>query len=88
MSDEDDGYTYVLRRGGDGPFKVGRTKDVRARVMQLQTACAERLQVISVIEGSSHERRIHEELSPWRMRGEWFRPDSPIEDVLISLGLD
>jgi hypothetical protein len=85
---DDEGFTYVLRRGPGGPFKIGRSRDVEARVRQLQTGSAEVLSVIAVLPGSSKEQRLHGALDGWRMEGEWFSSDAPVSAALAELRSD
>lgn len=35
--------TYIIRVGDDGPVKIGRTRNIEARLASLQTAHHERL---------------------------------------------
>lgn len=63
--------TYVIQRGDVGPVKIGRSRDVLSRVAALQTACAERLRVLHVID-DDHEDELHVACAAHRTSGEWF----------------
>lgn len=65
--------TYIARAGA--ALKVGKAGNPGARLLDLQTGNAEEIEMIAVIKGN-HERRLHEILAPFLIRGEWFR-DTP-----------
>jgi hypothetical protein len=67
--------TYVIQRGHAGPVKIGRSLRFAARLVELQTGCAETLEVLHLIEGD-HEAPIHALCAAYRMRGEWFAPEA------------
>lgn len=74
---------YIIQSAVTGCVKIGRTKDVDARLLQLQTACPHKLRIIVHMPGEGHmERVLHRELKHYRIRwnGEWFT-----EDGLASL---
>jgi hypothetical protein len=69
------GQVYFVRRGIDGPVKIGTSVDPQQRLRQLQTACAEKLVLLGTVAGGATlERSIHEFCSAFRMEGEWFQP--------------
>lgn len=75
---------YILQENKTGRIKIGRSKDVPARLKQLQTGCPNRLRVILTIpDRGDLEFPLHKRLEHHRMRadGEWFRyeclPDLP-----------
>jgi hypothetical protein len=71
---------YFLKGLTTGNIKIGYSHDLRNRMVSIRTSCAERLQLLLVLDGDqSTEAAIHRILRPWRQRGEWF---SDSEDVL------
>lgn len=67
------GFVYFVRSGDDGPFKVGFATDAKRRLGRLQTGSPERLTLLHTEPGGyAEERRWHERLSEWHLRGEWF----------------
>jgi hypothetical protein len=77
-------YVYFLRAGADGPVKVGLATDPMARMQELQTGNHVALIMIGVIRGGADvERAIQRELVPYRIRGEWFRPE-PLAMAVIG----
>lgn len=68
---------YFIRSGEDGPVKIGVTRNVAARVRNLQTGSAHKLIVIRTIEaGEIIERRAHAYFAKFRLHGEWFKYSS------------
>lgn len=55
-------------------IKIGVSRNVRARIQTLQTACADELSLLATIKGNSAtESGFHLMLSEHRLRGEWFK---------------
>jgi T5orf172 domain len=70
-------FVYVLQAEGTTPIKVGTAMDVRTRMGELQTGNPRPLRLCAVLLGSYDlEHALHEELSGYRLVGEWF-DDSP-----------
>lgn len=70
------GYVYFIQSGAsDGPVKIGWTRKPRTRLSALRTGNPEPLTLLAAVPGSkAMERRLHRELSYYRIRrtGEWF----------------
>lgn len=67
------GYVYLIEC--DGYFKVGKAASVKARLNQLQTGSPHKMNLIASFKSkncSEDEKRIHEILSDFNVRGEWF----------------
>jgi len=68
--------TYIIRAGTDGPVKIGRAADPAARLTDLQTAHAQELHLLRVVETPFEAEPIfHERFAHRRIRGEWFEFD-------------
>ena len=68
---------YFVQCRVTGSVKVGRSRNVQARIAQLQTGCPQPLRVILLGVGMGHrERGIHRLLRRYRTSGEWFTEDS------------
>lgn len=68
-----------------GHIKIGVTTDVARRLDAMQTATHERLTVIGVMEGDRvAERRLHAELRPSHIRGEWYQRSEQVEMALAA----
>lgn len=71
-------HVYVIGTGTDRQ-KIGYTSDLKARLSMLQTGNPEQLKVHHAIEVPDEERarkverKIHQELSYKRLKGEWFK---------------
>jgi hypothetical protein len=67
---------YVIRRGEDGPIKVGITRSLKLRLADLQCGNAEKLKVLRVYRMGDVEKAVHAELErKSRLEGEWFPAD-------------
>ena len=63
----------MIRRGANGPIKVGITRRLKQRVAQLQSGSAEKLQVLRIYKMADVEKAVHAELERQsRLEGEWF----------------
>jgi hypothetical protein len=79
-------YVYAIRRGTDGPIKIGVTTNLASRLATLQTATPEPLNVVALIPGGTEvERMIHLYLREHRIRGEWFAPSEHVLRVVREL---
>lgn len=80
LADPGAGYfLYFMQDEKGGPIKVGRGRNLDARLRQNQTGNAGRIVVRKVIElaredAIAAEARIHRRLERFRMCGEWFLP--------------
>lgn len=70
-------YFFQAKRGG--PIKIGHAANPEERLNQCQIGNPEPLVIRHVMEGGFEmERRAHKEWAEHHLRGEWFRPASPI----------
>lgn len=77
---------YFVRRGQDGPIKIGFALDPRVRIRALQTASPEPLLVLGLVPGgSSREAEIHRQLREYRINREWFAPAREVFALLSQL---
>lgn len=68
------GFEVVYFIASGETVKVGRTTDLRARLMALQTANPVALRLVGAIPGGAvFEASAHAELSSFRISGEWFQ---------------
>jgi len=64
---------YFIQQGDDGPIKIGTSDNPEKRLQQLQGSHHETLRLLKVVEGSNWaEKRLHQHLAAFRLRGEWF----------------
>jgi hypothetical protein len=66
--------TYFVQ-AASGPIKIGKSKDLRLRLMGL--CWHEPIRLLGFLEGD-HERPVHDRFASLRIRGEWFRPDKKL----------
>lgn len=70
------GHVYFVRRGKSGPIKIGYSRNPAKRIASMQTANAAPLVILGTIPGDTKvEHAILNNLSEYRLRGEWVRPD-------------
>lgn len=75
LEKEEQSWVYFIGDSSAGTIKIGYSKNLAQRLSQLQTATTNELQLLgSLVGGSRLERRLHEQFSSLRVRGEWFRP--------------
>lgn len=80
---------YFIQQGLDGPIKIGLARNPDARRDQLQTGHAEHLYLRAVRRGEADlERWLHARFAEGRLRGEWFRADTPgLDDAMHDADL-
>lgn len=84
---------YFVQAGpvrGYGLVKIGRTKNVRSRMAELQVGCPVDLNLIAHIEVGAYsptvERQLHERFSAFRRpHSEWFSPHPSIFTMAYSM---
>ncbi len=80
------GFIYFVQGESGGPIKIGYTTDIKGRLSSLQTGYPDTLVLLGAFAGNTtDEYSLHEEYSPYRMRGEWFKPAEPILEKIRSL---
>lgn len=67
----------------NGPIKIGKAKNVMSRLSALQTSNPETLSILGILFGKEGiERRIHEQFSDLRLKGEWFKREVPLIEFI------
>jgi hypothetical protein len=77
--------TYVIKNPDLGLIKIGRTRDVSARIKALQTGAGIKLSTLAIIVGDI-EKELHQRFADLRVFGEWFRDDGRIEEFASAFG--
>lgn len=68
-------HLYFIQQGERGPIKIGKARDPRARLANMQVGNAQRLYLLGIIpNGSTFEPVLHRAFWRNRIRGEWFSP--------------
>ena len=68
-------HLYFIQSYRTGMIKIGRSKNPKRRLKQLQTGSPDELRIIHVFNGLGwREKEIHIALADWKIRenGEWF----------------
>lgn len=78
---------YFIRNLRSRSVKIGISEDPAARLASLQTGNEDELLLEVAIPDAdlSLERRLHDEWSSLRLRGEWFRSDPRLEAYIAEL---
>lgn len=78
-------YLYVLM-SANGLFKIGKARQPKGRIAQIQTASPVRISPVFVVEYDERdtdlEKQYHERFAEKRVRGEWFALS---KDDLLSI---
>jgi hypothetical protein len=76
-------WVYFVQVEHDGPIKIGTTNRLDERIKSLQTASPYKLRLLAKYEGShAQERRLHVLYAEYRIRGEWFRPNQSLMELI------
>lgn len=68
---------YVVQATNGGPVKIGHSKDVNARLSEMQCGNPYLLVARALLDGGNvTERSAHKQFDDWRISGEWFAPES------------
>lgn len=64
--------------------KIGKSKDVKARLKTLQTGHSQDLCLIMTVDADdSFEFELHERFKAYHVRGEWFQMSEEIADYIL-----
>lgn len=70
---------YVILDEDANHIKIGRSKNVKARLNQLQIANSHKLKLLYSIPKKGYmERELHEGFKKFKVKGEWFENDKRI----------
>lgn len=89
LADRFDGWIYFIRAAvPKSPIKIGYSTEPDVRLSTLQQASPSDLYIAALMPGDPPtERRLHERFASGRLRGEWFRHDTPGLADLIAAAL-
>jgi hypothetical protein len=80
------GFIYFIKEAGGEYIKVGWAANPFHRMAQLQTSNPRALELIGyVVADMPKEKRLHEELTPYRVTGEWYRDCAEIRERIDRL---
>ena len=71
------GWVYFVA-AACGSIKIGRTNNVVYRLMDLQCANPQKLELLAVAVDGSREAEYHRRFAAHRLHGEWFTPHPDI----------
>ena len=74
---------YIILDEDENHIKIGRSKNVKARLSQLQIANSHRLKLLLTVPKKGYmEADLHETFKSFKVKGEWFLNDSRIIDYI------
>ena len=81
-------YVYVIANDG-GHCKVGRSRRPRTRLSELRLAQSGRLDLLGAVavkdaDAALIEKRAHDILRPFRVRGEWFKTSAAFAMLAVA----
>ena len=81
-------YVMSYASNDQGPYKIGRSKDIKKRIRKLEESHIFRMRLDAVFPNKGHlEREIHSLLAPFRVEGfncrEWY--DAPLSTILRTI---
>lgn len=81
---------FVQSDSPDGPVKIGYTgRRVKKRLSEGQTFVSQELVLLAETYGTREdEARLHLLLRPYRIRGEWYRYEDIIKELVAFLTFD
>lgn len=69
----------------NGPIKIGKANNIKARMATLQTSHPYKLEVLGLLIGDPRlEKALHTKFSHLRMNGEWFRKETELLDWIAE----
>ena len=76
FKDEPDTQIYFIQMCPPiGPIKIGIAKDIKNRLLSLQTGSPYDLKLLYYFNGDiNYEKELHRYWDYYRMNGEWFHP--------------
>ncbi len=80
-------FVYVI---GDQHYniKIGISNNPGKRKQQLQTSNSDKLYLRSFIQGDEElEKALHNKLYKYKTKGEWFKLNDDVREILYSVGL-
>lgn len=78
-------YTYFIQHDGGGPIKIGKTRNVKARIKMFQCGCPKLVRLVGIIAGDA-ELFLHDHFDCYRIPGsEWFHPSPALVKYVKSL---
>jgi len=77
------GHVYFVQEVESGAIKIGWSSNLRKRVLALQAYSPNKLKLLAAFEGTlDTEKKVHESFKEYRIRGEWFRPEKELLDLI------
>lgn len=70
---------YLIRDTVDNALKIGRSKNPKSRLSQLQLSTSHNLELLQSVKGKGYmEKSLHKRFASIRLSSEWFKDDGSI----------
>ena len=80
------GFVYFLQSETNNQIKIGYTRDIHQRIMQLQVNKKDKLRFLLMVPGNyGYEARLHQFFKRHNVDGEWYKPDPEIFNYMDKL---
>lgn len=78
---------YFIRPIAGGPVKIGKTRNMAARLREVQANSPALLEVLWVVSNAPQglERQLHQKFAKYRLHGEWFEDGPEIQGYIAEL---
>lgn len=75
---------FVQAGNGDGPIKIGYTKNLIERIAAIKQSHSEFISVLKTYPDWDRgvERSLHKMFKPYRIKGEWYKPVNHIYGLI------
>lgn len=89
FSCKSESYVYFIEGIGLQRIKIGKARDPKQRLKQMQTSSPVPLRLLGTVAGTTHlEKRLHKEFASLRTEGEWFRATKELRDYIAEVTHD
>lgn len=78
------GFVYAI--GDSARVKIGWSGNPEARFVKIATDCPDRVELLGTVPATvAQEQELHSLFDRWRISGEWFRREGPVETFISML---
>lgn len=79
--ERNEGLVYVIGNKSGGFCKIGFTRNVHKRIVEIQIGCPLPLEIFCVVYGTMKtEQLLHKKYKDYRLNGEWFKYEGLLKE--------
>lgn len=76
---------YLIQSGDNGPIKIGFTRNLKSRLLNIQTGHPYKLKVLLTLDANIEtEHDLHVKFSRYRITNEWYEPVAELTEYIGS----